>query len=40
MPNYKGQGEQIRGGFGPQGATNEVQGITESFELFFNREFI
>jgi hypothetical protein len=40
MSNYTGQREQFIGGFGPQGAAKEVQGIVESFELFFNREFV
>jgi hypothetical protein len=40
MSNYTGQREQFIGGFGPQGAAKEVQVIVESFELFFNREFV
>jgi hypothetical protein len=40
MSNYTGQREQFIGGFGPQGAGKEVQGIIESFELFFNQEFV
>jgi hypothetical protein len=40
MSNYTGQREQFIGEFGPQGAAKEVQGIVESFELFFNRESV
>jgi hypothetical protein len=40
VSNYTGQREQFIEGFGPQGAAKEVQGIVESFELLFNREFV
>jgi hypothetical protein len=40
MSNCTGQTEQFIGGFVPQGAAKEVKGIFESFELFFNREFV
>jgi hypothetical protein len=40
ISNYKGEREQYRGGFGPQVAAKKVQRIVESFQLFFNREFV